>query len=369
MIHPELHIVAFAVPYPANYGGAIDVWNRLVALKSSGVSIKLHCFVYGTFKQQHILNEIAEEVTYYPRVRWPAFLSKGRPYIVTSRAHGELLKNLSADRSPILFEGIHTTAHVHQLSGRKLLLRAHNVEHQYYAALAMKSKGIKSLIFRRESLCLENYEKAMAGKFDAVFAISPADKQWYDHHGANTVFIPPFHGDDKVDILPGRGHYILYQGDLSIEINQEALLDLLARIPSNGQYPVMVAGRSGSKGFEIKLAGIANLTRHADVSDEKMVELVRNAQIILIHSLHGSGMKLKIFPALHHGRFVAATLQSMTKTPLDQAITYYKPDDLTGILEQLWPLEVTNALITERKEILARHPGDMEKAGEILRYL
>ena len=44
---PELHIVTFAVPFPANYGGAIDVWNRIAALKRGGVRIHLHCFVYG----------------------------------------------------------------------------------------------------------------------------------------------------------------------------------------------------------------------------------------------------------------------------------------------------------------------------------
>ena len=139
MTSPDLHIVTFAVPYPANYGGAIDVWNRLVALKSLGLRIHLHCFVYGSFTPQAKLDEVAEKVYYYPRVVKPVLFSRGQPYIVTSRKSKQLLKNLSADLSPILFEGIHTTGLADQLKGRKLLLRAHNVEHQYYAALANQS--------------------------------------------------------------------------------------------------------------------------------------------------------------------------------------------------------------------------------------
>ena len=211
---PELHIVTFAVPFPANYGGAIDVWNRIAALKRAGVRIHLHCFVYGVFLPQPILADYAEKVYYYPRVKWPALFLPGQPYIVTSRKSKELLKNLNADRSPILFEGIHTTGFAGELKDRRLLLRAHNIEHQYYTELANQCKGVKSLIFRRESLCLRDYERALAGRFDMVFAISPSDHAWYTAQGAKTIYLPPFHGYDEVDILTGRGDYLLYQGDL-----------------------------------------------------------------------------------------------------------------------------------------------------------
>jgi len=369
MTSPDLHIVTFAVPYPANYGGAIDVWNRLAALKSLGLRIHLHCFVYGSFTPQAKLNEVAEKVHYYPRVVRPVLFSRGQPYIITSRKSKELLKNLTADQSPVLFEGIHTSGFADQLKGRKLLLRAHNVEHQYYAELANQSRGVKSLIFRRESLCLQDIEQNLAKTFDVVLAISPRDKEWFETHGANTILMPPFHGLDQPNILTGRGQYLLYQGDLSIEINQEAVLDMINRIPSDAGYPVVVAGRSGDKAFEEKLARYPNIRREADVSQEKMIELIQNAHIILVHSLHGSGMKLKIFPALFHGRFVAATSDSQTHTPLDKAIHYYMPSGLANLLETLWASQFTSNHLLERKEILAHQPGDAEKAREILRYL
>lgn len=369
MTRPDLHIITFAVPYPSNYGGAIDVWNRITALKRAGVRIHLHCFIYGLFEPQPILEEVAEKVHYYPRVIWPTLISKGKPYIVSSRKSQVLLNNLLADDSPVLFEGIHTTGFFKELKGRKRLLRSHNIEHQYYGALADQCSGFKSLIFRRESICLKDYELSLAKRFDVVFAISPHDTRWYEEQGAHALFMPPFHGYDKVDIIAGHGQYLLYQGDLSLEINQEALLDMMSRIPTDQAYTVIAAGRSGDRAFEEKLSRFSNLRREADVTHEKMIALIRNAHVVLVHSLHGSGMKLKIFPALYHGRYVAATAQSITGTSLDQAIVYYEPDTLPTLIKKLWANDFTPMQIAERMKILAGQPDDDQKAKEIIRYL
>jgi len=43
----KLHIVSFDVPYPANYGGVIDVFYKLKALHSLGIEIYFHVFEYG----------------------------------------------------------------------------------------------------------------------------------------------------------------------------------------------------------------------------------------------------------------------------------------------------------------------------------
>ena len=43
----HLHVVAFDVPYPANYGGVIDVFYRIKALVEAGIKVHLHCFQYG----------------------------------------------------------------------------------------------------------------------------------------------------------------------------------------------------------------------------------------------------------------------------------------------------------------------------------
>jgi len=47
MSDQHLHIVSFDIPYPANYGGVIDVFYKAQALTAKGVKVHLHCFEYN----------------------------------------------------------------------------------------------------------------------------------------------------------------------------------------------------------------------------------------------------------------------------------------------------------------------------------
>lgn len=369
MANPDLRIITFAVPYPPNYGGAIDVYNKVKALHNEGVKVRLHCFVYGSFSPHAALKEVTDEVHYYPRITWPALLSPGMPYIVASRKNPKLLADLSTDSSPILFEGIHTTGFLDDFKGRKKLLRAHNIEHQYYNHLAQNSQRFQYLFFQRESLALERYECSKACSFDHVFAISKNDQAWYEKKGAKCDFIPAFHGIEKTDINNGKGDYLLYQGDLSIESNQKAVLELL-KAPGIEQYPVVIAGRAGERIFEEKLTKYSNLRREVDVSVEAMTGLIKDAQVVLIHSRHSSGMKVKIFPALYHGRFIVANENCRTKTPVDNEMQVYKHvNELAPILQNLWSRKFNDENSKARTVALKAIPDDREKAREIMRYL
>ncbi|MEP6647063.1 MAG: hypothetical protein ABJC12_08230 [Saprospiraceae bacterium] len=370
MAIPDLHIISFGVPYPADYGGAIDVWNRVRALHQQGVKIMLHCFVYGMFKPHDAIKEVVSEVHYYPRMSWPALLFPGQPYIVASRKNPMLLKRLKDHLAPVLFEGIHTTGFAQDLGGRKLFLRAHNIEHQYYAQLVRESQRFHYLFFQREALALERYESNNAMTFDSIFAISKHDNDWFCAKGSTCTYLPVFHGFSETNLPGGRGKYLLYQGDLSVEINQKSLLEVLKNIPPGDRYPVIVAGRAGEASFEQKLLKYPNLIRESNVSTERMAELIRDAQIILIHSRHPSGMKVKLFPALYQGRFIAANENSLTHTDLDKALHIYSSIQELGILlKKLWPLEFSASHITERLSILSRVPSDAEKAKEIIKHL
>jgi hypothetical protein len=357
------------VPFPAEYGGAIDCWNRLQALKSAGLRFHLHCFVYKSFTPHPALDTVAEVVRYYPRPFRPVLIAGELPYIISSRMNRELLKSLSHDKSPVWFEGIHTTGFSTALTGRKQFLRSHNIEHEYYAELSANATGMRSWIYDRESRKLETYEKATAGRFDHIFAISPHDCNWFHRHGAKVSWLAPFHGCNQLNVATGRGDYILYQGDLSLGINQEALLHLLNQLAPEYPWPVVVAGRSGSRIFEEKLRGFPNLSREADVSHERMEFLIRNAHIVVIHTLHRSGMKIKLFPALFNARWIAATKEAMTQSHLDAAMVEYSAIHARAALDSLWTRSFLETDLANRRAILDEHPSDARKATEIIRYL
>ena len=57
-----LHVISFDIPYPANYGGAIDVFYKIKALHEKGLKIILHCFLYNNKKIPEELIKYCEEV-------------------------------------------------------------------------------------------------------------------------------------------------------------------------------------------------------------------------------------------------------------------------------------------------------------------
>ena len=159
----HLHIVSFNIPYPANYGGVMDVFYKLKALKNSGVKITLHCFEYGR-EQTVELNKFCEKVFYYKRKNflWGIFTSL--PYIVNSRQSEELMQNLLKDNSPVLFEGLHSCFYLadKRIENRLKIYRESNIEHEYYAHLARSENNFfKKTYFKIEAGRLRKFEKIL----------------------------------------------------------------------------------------------------------------------------------------------------------------------------------------------------------------
>ncbi len=137
----HIHVVSFDVPWPANYGGVIDVFFKVKAMAEKGIKIHLHCFEYGRTPAPE-LEKVCHAVQYYQRDLSKRHLFKSLPYIVSSRSNNTLIENLLADDYPILLEGLHTCALLDddRLSDRKVSVRTHNIEHEYYLNLAKSRK-------------------------------------------------------------------------------------------------------------------------------------------------------------------------------------------------------------------------------------
>jgi hypothetical protein len=190
----DLHIVSFDVPYPANYGGVIDVYYKLKALKEKGTSVVLHCFQYGR-EESDELERLCAKVHYYPRRTDLLTQLSSTPYIVASRGHKELLENLSSDNAPILFEGLHSTYYLghHGLKGRKTAGRVHNQEDQYYTSLYEQSNSFyKKVYYGLESNKLKYFEKRLT-KADVLFCLSRQEQEHYQSIHPNVRYLPVVH--------------------------------------------------------------------------------------------------------------------------------------------------------------------------------
>ena len=126
MENKNLHIICLDVPFPADYGGAIDMFYRIKALHQLGYNLTLHVYEYGRGKHAE-LNQFGN-VIYYSRKRSFLNLFSSRPFIVQTRKNKKLLDNLLKDDFPILFEGIHTTWFLEnsEIQKRTTIVRMHN---------------------------------------------------------------------------------------------------------------------------------------------------------------------------------------------------------------------------------------------------
>ena len=143
MIVKILHVVSFDVPLPADYGGVIDVTNRLRGLRENDIRVNLHCFEYGRGIDENY-DKLVRNVFFYTRNFNQLIHFSLTPFIVRSRSNEKLKLKLLEDNFPILLEGIHCLDILKdkRFSKRNVFVRIHNIEYEYYRQLASNEKNI-----------------------------------------------------------------------------------------------------------------------------------------------------------------------------------------------------------------------------------
>lgn len=368
-----LHIISFDVPFPADYGGVIDVYHKVRALHREGVRVILHCFQYGRSEAPE-LEKLCAAVYYYPRkTGWRSQLSV-RPYIVQSRRSEALVHRLLQDDHPILCEGLHTTSLLSdpRLRHRKIYVRTTNVEHTYYRHLAMGERNpVKRLFFRIESWRLKRYEETLR-RAAAILAISPPDAQYFaGRFGADKVAgIYAFHQYDEVVSQPGKGEYILYHGKLDVAENFNAVMQMLPLFRQFHGMPLRIAGMHPPPFLERAIARVPNARLIANPDPDTMQQLISNAHAHLLLTAQPTGLKLKLLAALFKGRYVIANPTMVEGTGLETLCEVGRtPEELVQCLEKLSAQEFTANIAIQRAELLSLHFSNQVNAKKIIRLV
>jgi len=349
----ELEIIALNVPYPPNYGGAIDIYYRIKALENQGIKINLHSFVYDRPEHKKLENF---NTKYYPRKSHIRSFSLHTPIIINSRQSKILLNNLLKSTNPILFEGLHTCLYLDhpKLDSHKKIVRLHNVEWQYYKETGKKETSwLKKLFYAYESKLLEKYEKQLKYA-NFLCCISKNDTNYYKKAFPTTTnYLPVFHQHEIVDINLGKGDFILYHGNLQINENVEAVEYLLKNIHhKTKKYKWVIAGKNPSKSMinKCKDLGIKIIS---NPEHDEMNDLIRNAHINILPTFQDTGIKLKLLNALFIGRFCLANSPMVANTGLeDCCIIANEANEFIEQIYRLMEMEFTSTQIEPRKSIL-----------------
>jgi glycosyltransferase involved in cell wall biosynthesis len=360
------------VPYPADYGGVFDLFYKIKTLYESGIQIQLHCFEYGRGRQKE-LEKYCASVTYYKRKKIYESPPFRLPFIVSSRANPSLLNNLLKDNHPILLEGIHCTYFLFSgdLKNKKVFVRLHNVEFEYYAELAKTTKNIlKKLYFNHESKLLKKYEKEIAGK--AVFiTVSEKDKHtWQQNFSAHDVkYLPVFLPFNHVKSEVGSGDFCLYHGNLSVAENEKAVIWLL-NIFDTIDIPFVIAGKNPPKHFHNIAHSNENICVVANPSETEMDELIKKAHVHVLPSFNKTGIKIKLLNALFNGRFILTNDAAVDESGLEGLCNLANTqEEYKKIIEELFNKVFTENYITERKKKLEAVYNNHENAQRLIQWI
>lgn len=369
----KLHVVSFDIPYPANYGGVIVVYNQLLAWKEVGVKVILHAYQYGDRQQQSHLESVCEEVHYYTRnTGWKASLSP-IPYIVNSRKSEDLFERLLKDDCPIFFEGIHTTAWLDhpKLKHRKKALRMHNVEWKYYQSLMNLGGHLgKRMYYKEEARRLKKYDADILGKVDLLFTISVKDQEYYAEQASNSFHLPAAHGE-KVDIKAGRGDYFLFHGKLSVEDNKRAAILLMKEVFANVEHRFVIAGLNPDKALISEVAKYENVDLYANLSHEELKALMQDAQANILYTYQDNGIKLKLLHALHVGRHCIVNQKMVSNAPHLENLCRIgrNMEELKALVEVIKNEEFTDSDIAARETILDKHYDNSENTRKAVKIM
>jgi len=372
MYNKHIHIIAFDLPFPPNYGGSTDMFFKIVALKKLGIAITLHVFLYGGKEPSIELENEVDRLYYYSRKRRNPFAGSS-PYIVRTRSSNKLLKRLLEDNDPILFEGLHTTWCVEdeRLKDRVKIVRAHNVEHNYYEALAMAEERIwKTQFFKLEAKRLKSYEKVL-NSVQGIAAISPLETDYFQkEYGEKTHYIPAFHAHQEIESKTGKGDFVLYHGNLSVPENSRAASYLVEEVFSKLEVKCVIAGSNPPKSLVQAIDKHSHIELRANISTEEILSLITNAHINLLVTFQSTGIKLKLLNSIYKGRFIIANPPMIQETGLEDLCSVGNtPKELASLVQELFLRDFTDADMLKRKQRMWQTFSNENNAKKLAKML
>lgn len=367
----HLHVISFDNPFPPNYGGVIDVYYKLEALKNAGVQIILHIFEYGREKAPE-LEKICQQVHYYPRRTFVNPFVGSLPYIVSTRNNANLLQNLLQQPYPILFEGLHSCFFLHEpsLKDRVKLVRMHNIEHDYYRKLEeVEGNFFKKYFFAKEADRLEKFEQTLQHA-TCIFAISPNDEKNLKERYKQVVLLPAFHANHEVTAQPGQGEYAFYHGKLSVGENDEAARFLVAKVFNDINVPLIIAGSNPSGLLKKLVEQHTNVTLLEHATTQEIGELTRNAQINVLPTFQCTGIKLKLINVLYQGRWTIANELMVRNTGLAELceVTHDANEMKKAVLNYM-NIPFNQQHIEQRLVVLQKQFSNANNIQHLLNYL
>lgn len=365
-----INIVSFNVPYPPNYGGIIDVYYKIKALREIGCEVVLHCYEYERPEAPE-LEALCSRVYYYRR-RTGIFPNISlRPYNVVGRNSHTLIDNLLKNDYPILYEGLISCHSINdpRLDRRIKIYREANIEHDYFRHLAKAETNlIRKLFFNIESWRMRRYEKVLHNaSLIAAISTADADELRGRFPDVPVEFIPCFSENTQLKITSDDIPAVLYHGKLSVPENNRAALYLVRQVFPYLNCRCIVAGMEPGETLVREIQRLPDVTLEANPSQERMRTLMSTAHITLLTTFQATGLKLKLLGSLYAGKHIVANSKMVHGSGLESLVHVADtPQEQIDACNALIPVPFTEADIEKRRSVLIPAYDNVDIARRLL---
>jgi glycosyltransferase involved in cell wall biosynthesis len=251
-----------------------------------------------------------------------------------------------------------------------VVYRESNIEQYYYYYLGKAERSLfKKAMYFMEFLKLKSYENSTVCLSDIIVTVNYNDESFFSKKCSHTkiMTIPSFHPFKKCESIPGKGHYVLYHGNLSISENHKAAVYLIKKVFSRiNNFRFIIAGKNPRKSLEWLCDQFPHIHLIKNPDPWKMDLLIKNAHIHALYTHQNTGLKLKLLFSLFKGRFVIANQKMVDGSRLDDYVMVVNtPEEWRKIIKSTINREFSLKEIEKRSIILQNQYNNYKNAEKL----
>ena len=211
---------------------------------------------------------------------------------------------------------------IRALTGARVVLRAHNLEHQIREMMAEGEKFLPKRIYLKNLAGrIRHLESRCRGMFDAIVTITDKDKRWFDDQPGDAPVIVAETGIQAVteanDLQKGRCR-VGFIGALDWQPNIRGLIWFIREVwpvivKQSPDASLIIAGRNASKATVWSLKG-PNIIFEGEINDA--AGFTSSMTVMIAPLFAGSGMRIKIIEAMKAGVPVVASPVAASGIPV-----------------------------------------------------
>ncbi len=341
------------------YGGILEIQGQVDSALNNGLQVILICWTKSGLRHN---NPSQKSGVYYQtlvRNKYNIDFVGDMPYIVSSRISKVAKHKSKVQKGWVLINGTHCTG-IKQPADA--ILRLHNPEALYYKSISDSSKGFFKIYCLLEAYRLRKWENRLAKKWGGeVWTLTKSDSIYWDQMipKSSSKIVGPmktFSFNMSNDFPQSKG--LLVPGKFSISENENAAkISLKAK-----SWDITWAGH-GASGSLLRLGG-SRVKYISKPNDEFFSQLLSASKVVLVHSDHVLGIKIKLIQALYQARWILAhenTVNGVPYSSSDGIFTYLDNYTFLKALEKIdgleWSNNIRDEVMQSRKILLSKIQG------------